>query len=59
MRGFYLNFPIRQTVSVEFIEKGKSQILSVKSNDLNQQPEAYEYIPNEDLLDEFMKEEKQ
>ena len=31
MRAFYLNFPIRQTVSAEFIEKGKSQIPSEKS----------------------------
>ena len=31
MRAFYLNFPIRQTVSAESIEKGKSQIPSGKS----------------------------
>lgn len=31
MRAFYLNFPIRQTVSAESIEKGKSQIRSGKS----------------------------
>jgi predicted nuclease of restriction endonuclease-like (RecB) superfamily len=36
MRAFYLNFPIRQTVSAKFIEKGKSQIPPGKSKTLSQ-----------------------
>jgi hypothetical protein len=31
MRAFYLNFPIRQTLSAESIDKGKSQIPLGKS----------------------------
>jgi len=36
MRAFYLNFPIRQTVSAKFIEKGISQIPPGKSKTLSQ-----------------------
>jgi len=36
MRAFYLNFPIWQTLSAKFIEKGKSQIPPKKSKTLSQ-----------------------
>jgi len=47
MRAFYLNFPIRQTVSAESIEKGKSQIPSGKSETVSRKPSILQTLSAE------------